>query len=159
MKKNFFRKESMSQITSPDQLKDYIRVVNPSVWMILLSIVILLCGVCIWGFWGQLDTTVTTVCITNNDETICYIKESDIDKVEQGMKVIVEGKESTIDVISKDLLYVDSDFLNSLGEESDLFMNEGFYCAILEDVCGEDGSISSAEIVVETIVPAFFVIN
>ena len=46
----------MDKISSPEQMNDYIRVANPSVWMILAAIIVLLIGVCVWGMYGQLDT-------------------------------------------------------------------------------------------------------
>lgn len=159
MQKNFFRKESMKQITSPDQLKDYIRVVNPSVWMILISILVFLCGVCIWGVYGQIDTTLMTVCVTENETAVCYIKEADIDKVEQGMKVLVDGKTTTIESILPDSVRVDSTFPNRLKSVGELSLNEWVYCATLHDTFECDGSISKVEILIETVTPAFFVIN
>lgn len=35
MSKPLFRQKSLDKITSPEQMGDYIRVSNPSVWMIL----------------------------------------------------------------------------------------------------------------------------
>ena len=50
----------MDKISSPEQMNDYIRVANPSVWMILAAIIVLLIGVCVWGMYGQLDTKLQT---------------------------------------------------------------------------------------------------
>lgn len=52
--------KSMERITSPEQMNDYIRVSNPSVWMILAAVIVLLIGVCVWGAFGHLDTVVQT---------------------------------------------------------------------------------------------------
>ena len=41
---NLFRQKSLDRISSPEQLNDYIRVSTPSVWMVLIAIVILLAG-------------------------------------------------------------------------------------------------------------------
>jgi hypothetical protein len=35
MNENLFRKESLDHIASPEQLKDYKRVPNPSIWLII----------------------------------------------------------------------------------------------------------------------------
>ena len=55
MKENLFRKESLDKINSPDQLNDYIRCVQPSVWVILGAIIILLIGFFIWALAGSID--------------------------------------------------------------------------------------------------------
>lgn len=50
-----------NQVNSPEQLNQYIRLANPGVWVLLLAIVLLLIGVCIWGFYGKIDTKIKTV--------------------------------------------------------------------------------------------------
>ncbi len=42
-------------MAAPDHLDDYIRVSNPSVWIVLGAIVVFLVGVGIWCVFGQLD--------------------------------------------------------------------------------------------------------
>ena len=55
MSDSVFRQKSMDKITSPEQMNDYIRVSNPSVWMVLAAVIVLLLGVCVWGAFGHLD--------------------------------------------------------------------------------------------------------
>ena len=45
MDHSVFRQKSMERITSPEQMNDYIRVSNPSVWMLLAAVIVLLIGV------------------------------------------------------------------------------------------------------------------
>ena len=56
MDNSIFRKKSIERISSPEQLGDYIRVSNPSVWIILGAIIVLLIGSCVWGIFGTIDT-------------------------------------------------------------------------------------------------------
>ena len=44
MKQDLFRKESMEQLSRPDQLSDYIRVSTPATWVLLAAIILLLAG-------------------------------------------------------------------------------------------------------------------
>ena len=44
-KPSLFRKEAMNRITSPDQLNDYLRVTRPSVWVVLVAVILLICGI------------------------------------------------------------------------------------------------------------------
>ena len=48
-----FREKSMDRISSPEELNDYIRVTTPSVWVVLLALVILLIGILAWSFLGR----------------------------------------------------------------------------------------------------------
>ena len=52
---NIFRKESLDRISSPEKLNDYIRVTTPSVWLVLLAIVLLLAGVIAWSVFGTVE--------------------------------------------------------------------------------------------------------
>ena len=42
MSDKIFRKKRLDRISIPEQLKDYIRVANPEIWMILAAYIILL---------------------------------------------------------------------------------------------------------------------
>jgi len=53
-KKNIFRKESLERMSSPEKLNDYIKVSNPSVWVILGAIAIMLIAVVVWGVTYEL---------------------------------------------------------------------------------------------------------
>ena len=50
-----FRKKSMDKINSPEELNDYIRVTSPSVWLVLLAIVMILVGTLVWGALGTVE--------------------------------------------------------------------------------------------------------
>lgn len=54
---NLFRKKSLDRVSSPEQLNDYIRVTTPSVWLVMLGLVILLAGMLVWGIFGTVDAT------------------------------------------------------------------------------------------------------
>ena len=50
-----FRKKSIDRISGPEALNDYIRVTVPSVWIVLIAIVILLVGILVWSIFGTLE--------------------------------------------------------------------------------------------------------
>ena len=68
----------MEKITSPENLNDYIRVASPGVWMTLCAVILILIGVCCWGVFGRLDTTVRTAAVPDGTRTVCYISEENI---------------------------------------------------------------------------------
>ena len=77
MDHSVFRQKSMERITSPEQMNDYIRVSNPSVWMLLAAVIVLLIGVCVWGAFGHLDTVVQTGGICEDGRLTVYLSEGD----------------------------------------------------------------------------------
>lgn len=54
-KKTIFREKSIERITSPEQLNDYIKVTTPSVWLVLIAILLLLGGGLVWGVFGKVQ--------------------------------------------------------------------------------------------------------
>ena len=85
--KQIFRKSSIARVSSPEQLNDYIRVSNPSVWMMLAAVIVLLAGVCVWGIFGRLESKVFSAGACENGIFICYVTEEDAAKIKTGMVV------------------------------------------------------------------------
>ena len=50
-----FRQKSIKRVSSPEQLNDYIRVTAPSVWIVLISLVLLLAGILAWCIFGRIE--------------------------------------------------------------------------------------------------------
>lgn len=52
---NIFRKKSLDRISSPEQTDDYIRIIIPSPWLVIIGTAIILTGVLVWAFFGQIS--------------------------------------------------------------------------------------------------------
>lgn len=157
MKEQLFRKKSMDRISSPEQLNDYVKVSNPSVWMILFGIIILLAGTCVWGIFGRLDTTLTVSAVCADGVTVCYVKESDITDVSEGMTVRIDGTEYKVKSISGEPVQVTTDFQDYALHIGSLQTGEWVY-KITVDSDLRNG-IYAAEIVTESIAPMSFLVN
>ena len=159
--KSIFRKKSLERISSPEQLNDYIRVANPSLWFVLAAIIVLLIGVCVWGFLGKLETCVSGTVIVNNGVAVCYVSEDDVSSIESGMTVRIDDSEYAVQSISQEPVSISSDsgFSDYFLYISGFYEGEWVYVVMLES----DGSIAdgiySAEIVVDTVSPISFVLN
>ena len=53
---SIFREKSIDRVSSPEQLNDYIRVTTPTVWLVLLALVILLLGMLAWSIFGTVES-------------------------------------------------------------------------------------------------------
>ena len=60
MKNSVFRDKSVTRVSSPEQLNDYIRVSPPAAFLALTAILLLLVGVIIWGWFGRLEAHTDT---------------------------------------------------------------------------------------------------
>ena len=52
---DLFRQKNLDRVSSPEQLNDYIRVTKPSVWLVLVALIILLAGMLIWSIFGTVE--------------------------------------------------------------------------------------------------------
>lgn len=159
MKSQLFRAKSLERVSSPEQLNDYIRVANPSVWIALAAVVFLLIGICVWGVFGRLDTVLTVGAITEENRTVCYVKESDIGSVSTNLKVRLNGEEYEISEIAVQPIQIDEAFPEYLAHLGGITQGEWAYAVVLDSVAGVDGGIYEAQIIIESISPMSFVIN
>lgn len=98
--RQIFRQESLDRISSPEQLNDYIRVANPSVWIVLLALLLLLGGLLVWSVYGTLETTVDGSFLIRDGVATCYL--SDAADAAEGMQVrFIGGEEGSITGVSK----------------------------------------------------------
>ena len=154
---NLFRKKSLDRISSPEQLNAYIRVSTPSVWMLLTAIVVLLVGVCAWGMFGHMDTTLSVVAVAKDAVVTAYVKEADAAKVPAGALVSVDGAEGKVLSISTQPMPVDDVFTQYMRHVGALQEGEWVYAVALDVLC-KDG-VYPAQIVIDSVAPMSFVLN
>ena len=132
MAESIFRKESMDKISSPEQLDDYIKVSNPGVWMILSCIIILLVGMCVWGIFGKLDTTVTVPAICDAEKSVCYVSQDDLSDIENGMTVVIAEKEYAVTAVGSEPIKVTDDFGDYALHIGDFQIGEWVYEIVID---------------------------
>ena len=92
-----YRQASMERIQSPEQLNDYLRVTNPSVWVILAAVVLILAGALLWGSFAYIDSFVTgTAEVENGVMTVTFGDDTMAKNVKAGMNVTVGDTASAI---------------------------------------------------------------
>lgn len=98
MKNELFRKSSIERISSPEKLDEYMRVSNPSAWVILLALLCIMIGTFYWGVTGEMpSTTSIDGVITTEEASGDYIVYSCIPResasaLSEGMEVQVSPK-------------------------------------------------------------------
>ena len=151
--------KKIKKVDSPEQLNQYIRLSNPGVWILLIAIVVLLIGVCAWGFFGKIDTKITTVAISSDYNSYVYIKEADLEKVKNGMNVEIVNNENKYEIVEIETTpekVTDelSEYARHLGNFQ---IGEWVYkCRLNKNL--KEGTYS-ANIVVESIAPMVFITN
>lgn len=151
--------KKLKKVDSPEQLNQYIRLSNPGVWILLIAIVVLLIGVCAWGFLGKIDTKITTVAISSDYNSYVYIKEADLEKVKSGMSVEIVNNENKYEIVEIETTpekVTDelSEYARHLGNFQ---IGEWVYkCRLNKSL--KEGTYG-ANIVVESIAPMVFITN
>ena len=92
-KQSLFREKSIERIESPEKLNDYLKVTSPGVWLVLITIIVLLAGVCIWGVLGRIEATSPAAVVSENGESTCLVPEEALSGVIENRTVKVDGKE------------------------------------------------------------------
>lgn len=157
MNNGIFREKSMKRVSSPEQLGDYIRVSNPSVWMALAAVIILLAGVCVWGIFGRLETTVSAPVVVKDGQAVCYVTEKDVLSIKEGMPVTVNGQEYkvlSVSAIPTEIMDTFDSYALYIGGFS---VGEWVY-AVTVDAALAEGTYK-AEIVTDSVSPMSFVFN
>ena len=138
MSEEIFRQKSLDKVKSPENLDDYIRVSNPGVWLLLISVILLLAGACVWGVFGHIDSTVEANVRAENGAVVCYVEDDSISAMQTGMIVRFDDFEATITAIRQE----GGDYSCTL--QSDQTIPDGFY---------------EGKVVVESYRPLSFVLN
>lgn len=95
-----FRKESMERIQSPEQLNDYMHVTNPTVWVALAAVILLLVGMLVWGSVTYLNSYVSGTAQVQDGAMVVTFDDAQLAaSLEEGMTVTVGESSSTINSI------------------------------------------------------------
>ena len=139
MNEEIFRKKTLDKVKSPENLDDYIRVSNPGIWLLLISVIVLLIGACVWGILGHIDSTVDVSIRADNGSIVCYIADEDISSVQKGMTVKFNDIETVI---------------TEIGQKDE----SGYACTLKSDTAVPDG-VYRGKLVTESISPLSFIFN
>ena len=104
-----FRRSTMNRIASADELDHYIKVTNPSAWVVTIAALLLIAGVIIWAVVAIVPVTVETTGIHYRDSSsgenvvLCWVDKSTAQKIEDsGAKASIDGETVQVPVIPCD---------------------------------------------------------
>lgn len=119
--RSIFNQRAAEKLRSPDDLDKYVRVTNPSVWVILAACFVLLAGLLAWGIFGSVTTSVAATGTSVDGQVICLLSGEDSAKVQVGDPATVAGKPMTVASVSEVPLsrdetntFLQSDYLSAV---------------------------------------------
>ena len=157
MNDKIFRKKSIDRMSSPEQLNDYIKVTNPGVWMVLAAIVILLVGVCVWGVFGKLETKLSVAAVSQDGQTVLYVKEDNVASVKENMRVYIGDETYKVVSVSVQPVTVTEEISEYARHTGELSIGEWVYIVPIDGNM-PDG-VYRAQVVVDSVSPLSFVFN
>jgi hypothetical protein len=101
MEKQVFRKKSVERISSPEQLRDYMRVTTPGTWMVLTAVILLLAGLIVSSALVNVESTIPGQAVVDEDGMLMQIELplSQKSLVSPGMVVRVSDREAKVDMV------------------------------------------------------------
>ena len=157
MSSSVFRNSSIERVSSPEQLNDYIKVSNPSVWIVLIATIIFLVGVVVWGIFGRLTTTQETVAIAHDDKVICYVPAQNINNISTGMEVEIGDSTGKVYAIADSPIEIGQDFDSYAMYLGGYQTGEWVYAVKVQIMLTE--GVYPAQIVTEKLSPMSFILN
>jgi len=155
--KQIFRQKSLDRVNSPESLNEYLKVTSAGVWLLLATIIVLLCGAIAWGFFGSIDTSVKAAVVSDGNKTYCMVPEDALDSVVKNQELSIDGKayKLTPDVLEPTTIKESTNIYIMLAGE--LTAGDLVYEIPLDE--NLEQGVYQAEIVTETIKPITFLLN
>ena len=103
-----FRRSTMNRIASADELDHYIKVTNPSAWLVTLAALLLVAGVVVWAVIAVVPITVNTTGVMLEDSgegglsVVCWVDKATADRIEDaGLAAKVDDIEAKSAVLGE----------------------------------------------------------
>ena len=101
-KKMIFRQKSLERISSPEALNDYLKVTNPGTWMIMGAVIVMLLGIIVWSFLGNLETTVAGDATAEKGHITAFVIEDGAKYIHEGQTIYIGDKSSLVGEVTTD---------------------------------------------------------
>lgn len=161
--RSVFNRRATEKLRSPDDLERYVRLTNPSIWVILAACVLLLAGLVVWGIFGAVTTTVSTACVRVDDSLVCFLNVEDATEVNVGDTASVNSMLSSVTYKSEEPIsraeaqdQIPSDFLKDTLVKDDWVFMVLLDATTVKDV--DEGTVLTTTITVESKAPLALVI-
>ena len=111
----------MDRISSPEQLRDYMHVTNPSVWVVMVAIIVLLVSMLIWSAFAVIENQASGPASVQSGVLTLHFDNPDEEKnISSGMDITIGG-------ITVPITYVGSDSGGNLIVGTDSALPDGSY--------------------------------
>jgi hypothetical protein len=132
-----------------------VKLTNPGVWFVLLAIMIILVGACVFGVLGHIDSTVPAVCISDGTDIDCLVKREYDDRFTNDMHVKINRDEYKVSLRSAKPVAIATDTDSYVMFVGDMQLGEWVYEIDVDGTVPE--GVYEAKLVTERISPLSFI--
>lgn len=91
-----FRESAVRKMSSAEDLDHYLKVTNPSAWILIGAVTVLLVAAFIWGLTATLPLTTSTTGVLKDGEIICFLPLDEDAIATTDSKVTAAGRETHV---------------------------------------------------------------
>ena len=121
---SIFNKKATEKLRSPDDLDKYVRVTNPSVWVVLVACIALIAGLLAWGIFGSVTTSVSATGTVISGEAKCFLMADDASRVAVGDDANFGGENMKVSGVTRVPI--------SAGESKDILKSDYLVSALVK---------------------------
>ncbi len=96
MNEELYRKESLNKVANPDKTDTYLKVTNPSVWLIILAAVIILGSFVYWGFVGTVPNRTPALGLVKDQQVTVFMPAENVMAIGDSLEVLIDGVSHTV---------------------------------------------------------------
>ena len=94
--KKIFSEQSLEKMSAPEQFTDYLRITNPSTWLVILAMILLLAALIVWSNAGHLETSEKVIAVVSEGTANVIITDQSRGQVKNGMIMRINSEEYRI---------------------------------------------------------------
>ena len=103
MKQESTVKKRQANLSSPEQLGDYLKVTTPKVWVLLGAVVLIIVALFTWGATTVIESYASGTAIAKSGElAITFDDQTKASKVKAGMELEIGDAKSEIETVGTD---------------------------------------------------------
>ena len=91
-----FRDTALRKMSSADDLDRYLKITNPSAWVLVVAVAVLLVAALIWGLLAALPITQSTTGVIKGGKVVCFLPLGEDAPATVESKAQVAGREAHI---------------------------------------------------------------
>ena len=91
-----FRETALRRMSSADDLDHYLKITNPSAWVLIGAVAVLIVAAFIWGLTASLPITTNTTGVLKSGQIVCFLPLDNDAIATPDSKVTAAGRETHI---------------------------------------------------------------